>query len=286
MRIPVKTGVLTRAGAFLKRNRGMIFTVGSAIGVVVTAVLSANAAIKAEEILKDEALKDAGKAEKAAKVLPKAIPAAVAAGGTIALIFLNHAANRKDMAALTALYALTAKKFADYKQATADIAGEDAAADIAVNAVDIAREKIPPEEYEDGPTSADDRLYYDVVSERYFWSTPEIVSDAEFYLNRIFALRDQATLNDFYRLLKQPEVEYGDLIGWDSYLGEVYFGYRFIDVTHIEIDTDNSGPDRPPYTEIFFPFEPHALDEETLNRELDRDYERLLSQCTPISQLL
>ena len=57
--------------------------------------------------------------------------------------------------------------------------------------------------------------FYEPISDRYFEATMEQVLDAEYHLNRNYSLGKEVTLNDFYGFLGIPEIETGDMLGWD-----------------------------------------------------------------------
>ena len=60
-----------------------------------------------------------------------------------------------------------------------------------------------------------ERLFYDAISSRYFQATISQVLQAEYHLNRNFALSGGfITLNDFYDFLGISKTPEGDKIGW------------------------------------------------------------------------
>jgi len=274
----MKRSIPKQVVSFVKKNKATIFACVGAVGVVATAVLSANAALKAEDILRQDKESNADKKTKALHIVPKLIPPVLAAGTTIAFIFMSNAANKKTQAALAGAYTLAVHKLTDYKAAVKKVCDEET-----VKKVDdelwvkrysqwesVAANKICAND----PVGKDDQLFYDEFSERYFWSTPEKVKDAEYYLNWLFTGNGTVTLNDFYRLLEIDELPFGEEIGWDNYLGEVYFGYCWIDFEHLEHVPPIDEIDTPPCCEIFMPFYPHSLDEEELERECGELYKK------------
>ena len=61
----------------------------------------------------------------------------------------------------------------------------------------------------------EERLFYDSFSERYFTSTIGKVLQAEYHLNRNFALNGGGiALNHFYDLLGIADIPEGNTIGW------------------------------------------------------------------------
>ena len=119
---------------------------------------------------------------------------------------------------------------------------------------------------QEGRTAWDEpQTFYIDGQPEFFERTMLQVFQAEVALNKAFALLGSVTMNDFYRLLDLPEIPDGDQRGWEGYLGEVYYGYRWIDFRHPPYQT----PDGMWITEIEMPFEPHPLDEEEVEAELD-----------------
>lgn len=272
---------------FCRQHKSTILSVVSAVGVVATGVLSARGGIKAERILKDKddyihILNDDGTAseekvyspepkwKQAVRLVPAILPPVLTAAGTIALIFFNDAQNRQAQAALAGAYALMAKKLADYKAEVTDTFGDKADR--------LVEESIADKRLQDNDILAEERaddakLWYDHFSERWFWATGEEVSDAEFFANRIFRMQGYVTLNDFYNLVPGlSPIPEGDELGWDEYVGEVCYGYTWIDFAHID---HNEADDARSYRELYFPFTPHPFYEETI--EMEKEYERICS---------
>lgn len=264
---------------FCRQHKSTILSVASAVGVVATGVLSAKGGIKAEKILSEEdafsfsertntVTMPAPKWKKAVKLISALLPPVLTAAGTIALIFFNDAQNRQAQAALAGAYALMAKKLADYKAEVKDIFGEEADRKVedAIAVKRLEDNDILAEEH-----AEDAKLWYDHFSERWFWATYEEVSDAEFFANRIFRMQGYLTLNDFYNLVPGlSPIPEGDEIGWDEYVGEVCYGYTWIDFEHID---HNEADDARSYRELYFPFTPHPFYEEAI--EMEKEYEQI-----------
>jgi len=266
---------------FCRQHKSTILSCISAVGVVATGVLSARGGIKAERILeKDEEMIltpedptvdgvqiQIPKWKKAVRLIPALLPPVLTAAGTIALIFVNDAQNREAQVALAGAYALMAKKLADYKAEVKDIFGEEADRKVEES---IAKKRLSDNDILAEERAEDAKLWYDSFSERWFWATDAEVSDAEYYANRIFHMQGCLTLNEFYALLPLDAVPCGDEIGWDQYVGEVCYGYTWIDFAHIdhnEADSERS------YKELYFPFTPHPFFEEEI--EMEKEYQEI-----------
>lgn len=264
---------------FCRQHKSTILSVASAVGVVATGVLSARGGIKAEKILSEEDVfsfsertntvtMPAPKWKKAVKLIPALLPPVLTAAGTIALIFFNDAQNRQAQAALAGAYALMAKKLADYKAEVKDIFGEEADRKVEDT---IAVKRLEDNDILAEEHAEDAKLWYDHFSERWFWATGEEVSDAEFFANRIFRIRGYLTLNDFYNLVPGlSPIPEGDEIGWDEYVGEVCYGYTWIDFAHID---HNEADDARSYRELYFTVTPHPFYEEAI--EMEKEYEQI-----------
>lgn len=109
------------------------------------------------------------------------------------------------------------------------------------------------------------RTFYIEGQPEFFERTMEQVFKAEYEINRLFAGRGYATMNDFYKFLGLPPIPDGDSQGWDDYIGEVYFDYHWIDFNHPSYVTEGGVL----VTEIQIPFGPHAMTEEEVEAELD-----------------
>lgn len=93
--------------------------------------------------------------------------------------------------------------------------------------------------------------------QKFFERTMEQVMRAEYEANRLFILKGSLTLNEFLQILNLPTVEVGDSVGWDEYIGETHFGYKWIDFNHRYFITD----DGLTVCSIDMPFEAHSMEE-------------------------
>ncbi len=202
----------------------VILSAAGAVGVVATAVLAVKATPKAQELIreramrKDEALTRAEKVQAAWKCY---IPAAGAALGTIFCIAGASVLSRKQQASIMSAYALTNTAFGKYKGKVKELFGEGAHEKVlsAIGAETSDYTPITAEScYElttlDFGGSEEEKLFYDTFSGRYFNSTVSRVIQAEYHLNRNYALGADVSLNDFYKFLGISEVEGGDDLTW------------------------------------------------------------------------
>lgn len=219
---------------FLNRHSSTILTVLGAAGVVGTAILTAKAIPKADEML-TEAYNKKGEplttAEKIKASWKAYIPAAAVGASTIACIFGINYLNTRNQASLASAYALLDNAFKDYRNKANDVYGEDADKNI--------QHAVMKSKFDDGmELHPDDAvLFFDHHSMRYFESTMEHVKEAERKFLEDFHTRGYSCLNEYYDLLGIPRMSYGYQLGWfdlesnDPYnCQELEFMYEEVDV--------------------------------------------------------
>lgn len=240
------------------KNLSMILTGVSVVGVGLTGYLSGRAAIKGKDAV---TVKE--------KVL--AYGPAVAAGLiTSACIVGNSYVCNKEikglttkLAASTAAYSALSTQYNKYVQAVTEKVGKEAEMELREKvAVPELKSDIPGE-----PAPTDDDFtnqivrFKDSVADIEFETTMEVVYDAAYNANKTFILRGELPFSWWLRSLGADIwIEPGDdwdCIGWNEYLGETTYGYKWIDFC-ITKQKDAQGI----YYKITYPFEPHGLDED------------------------
>lgn len=224
-----------RMGLYLKRNSSTILTVVAAFGVVATGVMAAKAAPKAKLLL-DNAEREKGetlsKKETVITVAPVYIPTIVVGASTVFCILGANVLSRKNQAALSSAYALINEYHKEYRGKLIELYGKEADEEIR-NA--IARERC--DFHKIGLETPDDKVvFYEELSGESITCYEREIMDAEYHLNRNFALRGYASLNEFYEFLGLPKTEYGDAVGWS-----MSYGYGWIDFEHRLINRDDGG---------------------------------------------
>lgn len=237
--------VARNAKSFLGRNASTILTIIGGVGVVGTAVMTAKATPKAlalmeeakvekgEELTTWETVKVAG---------PAYIPAVAVGASTLLCIFGANILDRRSQAALTSAYALIDNAYKEYKNKLKELYGEEAHNKI-VDAIAVEKaEDVRVANYNltsycdlaivDG--TSEPRLFYDEYANRFFETTVEQVMNAEYHLNRNFALRGYVYLNEFYEFLGLEPTDYGSKVGW-SVDDEFYW----IDFNHRKTTMDD-----------------------------------------------
>lgn len=183
------------------------------------------------------------------------VPAALCEAGTLACIFGANAIGTRRQANLSAALAAAVGAGEAYKEKVRSMCGPGT--DEAVERA-IAQEE---QDREDGRPPWDEiQTFYIEFGKKswFFEKTMEEVVNAEYALNRYFALAGEASFNEFLALLGQDPVDGGNEKGWTQYVGEVKYGYKWINFYHRYFTTG----DGMLACHIDMPFGPHSLDEE------------------------
>lgn len=171
------------------------------------------------------------------------VPSVVMGAATIVCIFGANILNKHQQAAITSAYALLNDAYQDYKNKLKELYGEDAHRKI-MEAIAVEKandvymastglvEGSSLDFDEHNPD--DNRLFYDGYSKRYFESSINRVLQAEYYLNRDFAIGGYRSVNDFYEFLGIAPIDGGDEIGWD-----IATGLAWIDFNHYKTVSDD-----------------------------------------------
>lgn len=229
--------LIGKSKAFFRLHSSTILTCIGAIGVVATAISTAKLTPKALDILeqaKDEKGSKLTKLETANVLTPVYIPAIVIGASTIACIFGANVLNKQKQAALMSAYALIDNYHKEYRNTLISLHGEEADVEIR-NA--MARKRC--DYHQIGLDVPDGKvIFYEEISGESILRYEREIMDAEYHLNRNFAMRGYATLNEFYMFLGLPQTDYGEELGWS-----MDDGYSWIDFEHNQISRDDGGTD-------------------------------------------
>lgn len=191
----------------LEKNGGTILAIGASVGVVLTAIETGKASIKAEKLIEMNSAEPAyTMKEKVQDCWKFYLPAAALGAGTIACILGSNALNKKQIASLTAGYMALGKAYQEYRREVAEHVGAEHEKEIYKDAQSVLKE----------PTSdmvEDKLLCYEPISKRYFHATEAALLEAFYSLNRDFALNGYASMNDLYNYLGLDYIPEGDLKG-------------------------------------------------------------------------
>lgn len=248
--VKAKPVLFQRAGKAFKKATPTILTCISAAGVVVTVVLAVKATPKALKCIeKEKEVKNPENGENLTRMETIAacwrcyIPAAATGIATIGCIFGANALNRRQQASLVSAYALASRSFTSYKRKVKELYGEEAHKKVMAS---LAAEKSTKPEISAGSlaqmtslgfedANEEERLFYDAISDRYFQATISQVLQAEYHLNRKFAIGGGfITLNQFYEFLGISKVKGGDEVGW-----MVSDGLYWVDFDHQKTVVDD-----------------------------------------------
>ena len=245
-------------GNWIRRNGSTILTCFGAGGMIATVILAVRATPKAMRACTDAQVEKGRnqltKLEIIQAAAPAYIPAAATGIGTLACIFGANALSRQQQAAMASAYAALASAYESYRDKVKMICGPET--DATINKA-IAQEKRDMKENRP-PWDEVQTFYLDYDGKpAFFERTMEQVMEAEYHINRNFILKGSVSLNEFLEFLDLPKVEDGDIVGWDEYIGETLYGYKWIDFSHRYFETD----DGLTVCSIDMPFGPHSLDE-------------------------
>lgn len=264
-------GLLQKAGKALKKAAPTLLSCAGAAGVVATAVLAVKATPKALQAL--ETAQEAKQAENGEKLTRMETigacwtcyaPAAATGIVAIGCIFGANVLNRRQQAALVSAYALVSRSYNEYKRKVKEVCGPEAHRKVL--AALAAEKSVKPSIQAGGiaqmtslefeGAGEDERLFYDSIGERYFQSTISQVLQAEYHLNRNFALSGGfITLNQFYEFLGISGIPGGDEIGW-----MVSDGLYWVDFDHTKAVVDDGPGGEVECWIIDAPFPPMTLE--------------------------
>lgn len=233
-------GTFYKAARSLQKATPTLLTIAGAIGVVGTAVLSGKATVKADRLIRNK--EDISREEFVKEILPIYVPTVIVGLATIGCIVGSSLFYKRNLAAVTALAGL--------------FHGE------------LQNEAFKPEEKTYNQQwfevskfiTEDDKdevlLFSDMYRGRIFQSTKNLVLQAQYHLNRNFALKGYANINEFYDFLglasvNKKEKEMYEHLGWSFEKG-FEDGYSWIDFRWNETDIG----DGTTCCVIEYPFEP------------------------------
>lgn len=208
-----------RSKLHLKRASPTILTYVAAIGVVATSVMAVKATPKAMMLLEqatDEKGEELTKLEVVRVAGPVYIPALAIGVSTISCIFGANVLNKRNQASLVSAYALLNQSYQQYRNAAKTVYGEDADEKIKIEAAKNVYVSADGCYIYDPESESEEILFYDTFCQRYFTSTMSSVINAQYHVNRNFALRGWSDLNELYDFLGLEGHRGGDLIGWSA----------------------------------------------------------------------
>ena len=205
---------MSKLPLLLKRHIPAILTGTSIILAGGSCYFSGRGALKAERLLKEE--RPATKKAKAIVYIKAYWPAGTLFLASTAASIFSHKITAKQIAGLTAACIAAEEKLRSYRAAVREEFGEEKEKELySMTVVDDNWNITPalPHKIEDYD---DHSVFYDEYSGRYFVSSVEKVQQAIYHLNRNFALRGWALLNEYYHMLDLEDIPKGEVEGWSD----------------------------------------------------------------------
>ena len=267
--------IFKRSKSFIKKNKGLITTIGACVGVGATIYFTAKATTKVEKILQDKDNEIAIKCQ-TKNVVKACVKPACAAALTIFCIVLTYRFGKQAEAGLLSLLAGAEAMRRSYREAVIDsdkLSPEEEEElylkSITNDNYTDAKTLPPKENYEDY------KLYKESLTGEYFYATEKDILEAQINLNRNINIKycesfwfwlQCLTDNDTFKDYKNGALR----CGWSSQaLGaEEVYGYQYVDICKKQMVDDNGRE----YTLLYYPFLPHA-DYEDIDLCDDKTYE-------------
>ena len=217
-----------------------ILTVVAIGGLVATVVSAFKAAPEVEKRKKEAEEEHMTTTETVVHVAPAVLPTVGFGIGTAVCIIGSNGLNRKQQASLVSSYAVAERLYYQYRDKVRDILGRDGDCEVIQ---EIAKDHLEMGIADDVPEGCEEddgmKLYYDIYGDRYFRRRPEKVKEAEYQLNRKFAVDGRACLNDWYDFNELEHIDYGKTVGWDQCEVWDRWGYQWLDFWHKAVVTDD-----------------------------------------------
>lgn len=233
----------------IRLDKNMMLTVASSVGVIATGVAGAWGMKRAIDSINEE--NPEGKLETAIVAAPSFIPAAISAGISIYCIITNHIVNKETQAMLLGSVALAKESFNKYRKVVIDTIGEEAEQEMRM---EVVRQQ---SDYHIQNINTPDKklLFYEPLTSTYIERYEREIIDAEYHLNRNFALSGYVTVRDFCNILG---IDIHQSFMTDKLLDKAWSieeGYCWIDFEHRLVDNGDG--------EIFYIIDPifEPLDE-------------------------
>lgn len=211
--------LIKSAGNVLQKNSPYILTALGCVGVVSTAVFTAQATIKAKELI-DENESCGGPEltpkEKVELCWKFYVPAVVNGALSIACILCANSENMKRQAALATLYSVSESNLKEYRKKVIETLGETKEEKIRDEVVQEKLVMDPVNEDMIIITGHGNTLCYDIHSGRYFKSDIETIRRVVNDMNHEVMGQMWVPLNDFYYALGIGSVKLGEKLGWTT----------------------------------------------------------------------
>lgn len=212
-----------QVGYFIKRNMPTILSIGAAIGVVVSNVLTNKASIKAtlkiDEVEKKKH-RELTFIEEVKVVAPIYAPSIVVGAATIGCIFGSNFLNKKQLAALAGAMSLLQANFKRYRDEVVHEVGKEKEEDIwkASKASETPLYKTISEQEGKFIDTTGLTFFIDSLTDEGFYTDKATVESAILKLNRKLQMNPNqtVTLNEFRNDLDLHATNFGNIVGWSK----------------------------------------------------------------------
>lgn len=229
---------------FLKQNSPTILTVVGAIGVGLTAVMSARDTVKAMKRIKDAELEKCAyssygdeqvyiynqltKKDKIKIAVPCYIPTVLTGLSTILCICGANKLNKNVQKSITSAYIMLDQSYKEYRKSVENVFGEEGHKHVVEDIVERKAEETELKK------DTDTDIFFDFFSLQFFESTMETVREAEKTANEIMKNQGYVSLQTVYSILGLDILDTDTLLGWSTNAGIVY-GYDSVNFDISEV---------------------------------------------------
>ena len=150
-------------------------------------------------------------------------PTAIMTAASVLCIFGSNHINKKRIASLAGAYLMSETALKEYKEKAKEVVGAKKAQEISDELIQDKIDKNPPNPNQVANTDTpamtnivDLSLWYDKVSDRYFYSSADRIRKAEIQAQKMLEKNGFVSVNDVYAILGLREVSLGQEVGWDK----------------------------------------------------------------------
>ena len=212
-----------QVGYFIKRNMPTILSIGAAVGVVVSNILTNKASIKAtlkvDEIEKKKH-RELTFIEEVKVVAPIYAPSIVVGAATIGCIFGSNFLNKKQLAALAGAMSILQANFKRYRTEVVNEVGKEKEENIwkASRPNGESLYKTVSEQESKFVDTTGLTFFIDSLTDEGFYTNKATVESAILKLNRKLQMNPNqtVTLNEFRNDLDLHPTNFGNIVGWSK----------------------------------------------------------------------
>ena len=212
-----------QVGYFIKRNMPTILSIGAAVGVVVSNILTNKASIKAtlkvNEVEKKKH-RELTFIEEVKVVAPIYAPSIVVGAATIGCIFGSNFMNKKQLAALAGAMSILQANFKRYRAGVVNEVGEEKEENIwkASRPNGESFYKTVSEQESKFVDTTGLTFFIDSLTDEGFYTDKATVESAILKLNRKLQMNPNqtVTLNEFRNDLDLHATNFGNIVGWSK----------------------------------------------------------------------